>query len=140
LRATARRCPDTTKILQAWLPTGSAYTSNGIVELMKQLLAQPPDYHRIVFRADSGFFVGTLMDLLDAGGHGYLIKVKRRGLAQLLGQQHWTPNRRRPGCEQSQLQDRANDWRQARSFAAVRWRKESAPGSSARRALSHRGL
>jgi hypothetical protein len=56
-------CTDTKEIPQAWLRTGSAYTSNGIVEFMKQLLAQLPDYHRIVFRADSGFFVGALMDL-----------------------------------------------------------------------------
>jgi integrase len=47
---------------QVWFRTGSAYTSNGIVEFMKQRLAQLPDYHRIVFRADSGFFVGALMD------------------------------------------------------------------------------
>ena len=33
----------------------------------------------MVFRADSGFFVGALMDFLDAGGHGYLIKVKLNG-------------------------------------------------------------
>jgi len=89
-------CTDTKEILQAWLRTGSAYTSNGIVEFMKQLLAQLPDYHHIVFRADSGFFVGALMDLLDAGGHGYLIKAKLKGLAQLPARQHWTPVRHQP--------------------------------------------
>jgi hypothetical protein len=73
-------CTDTQEILQAWLRTGSAYPSNGIVELMKQLLAQLPQYHRIVLRTDSGFRVGARMDLLDAGGHGYLIKVKLKGL------------------------------------------------------------
>lgn len=113
-------CTDTKEILQARLRTGCAYTSNGIVEFMKQLLAQRPDYHRIVFRADSGFFVGALMDLLNLGGHGYLIKVKLRGLAQLLAQQHWTPIRRQPGWEQCEFQYRANDWRQARFFVAVR--------------------
>ncbi|CAD7856376.1 MAG: hypothetical protein [Olavius algarvensis Gamma 1 endosymbiont] len=55
---------------------------------MKQLLAQLPTSHRMVFRADSGFFVGALMDFLDVGGHGYLIKVKLKGLAQLLARQH----------------------------------------------------
>ena len=35
-------CTDTKEILQAWLRTGSAYTSNGIVAFMKQLLAQLP--------------------------------------------------------------------------------------------------
>jgi hypothetical protein len=119
-------CTDTKEILQAWLRTGGAYTSNGIVEFMKQLLAQLPDYHRIVFRADSGFFVGALMDLLDAGGHGYLIKVKLKGLAQLLGQQHWTPIRRQPGWEQCEFQYQANGWRHPRFFVAVRCRIECA--------------
>jgi hypothetical protein len=31
---------------------------------------------RIIVRADSGYFDGALLDLLDAFGHGYLIKVK----------------------------------------------------------------
>jgi hypothetical protein len=117
---------DTKEILQAWLRTGSAYTSNGIVELMKQLLAQLPDYQRIVFRADSGFFVGALMDLLGLGGHGYLIKVKLKGLAQLLAQQHWTPIRCQPGWEQCEFQYQANGWRHPRLFVAVRCRQESA--------------
>lgn len=118
-------CTDTKEILQAWFRTGSAYTSNGIVEFMKQLLAQLPAYHRIVFRADSGFFVGALMDVLDLGGHGYLIKVKLRGLTQLLAQQHWTAIRQRPGWEQCEFSYQANDWKTPRFFVAVRQRKEA---------------
>ena len=45
---------------------------------------------RIIVRADSGYFVGALLDLLDAYGHGYLIKVKLKNLVSLLTQQHWT--------------------------------------------------
>lgn len=119
-------CTDTKEILQAWFRTGSAYTSNGIVEFMKQLLAQLPDHHRIVFRADSGFFVGALMDLLDQGAHGYLIKVKLRGLVALLAQQHWTPIRHQPGWQQCEFAYQAHDWKQARFFVAVRRRKEAA--------------
>ena len=78
-------CSDTKEIVQAWLRTGSAYTSNGMVVFMQQLLAQFPAHHRLILRADSGFFDGALLDLLDARGHGYLIKVKMRNLAQLLG-------------------------------------------------------
>ena len=112
-------CTDTKEILQAWLRTGSAYTSNGIVAFMKQLLAQLPTSHRMVFRADSGFFVGALMDFLDAGGHGYLIKVKLKGLAQLLARQHGTPIRHQPGWEQCKFSYRANDWKPSRLFVAV---------------------
>ena len=39
---------------------------------MRQLLAHLPNRTRILFRGDSGFFVGDLPDFLDEGGHGYL--------------------------------------------------------------------
>ena len=42
------------EILQAWFRTGSAYTSNGVVEFVKQLLAHLPNRMRIIVRADSG--------------------------------------------------------------------------------------
>lgn len=80
-------CTETKEILQGWLRTGSAYTSNGIVEFMKQLLAQLPSSQRILFRGDSGYFVGALLDHLDSLGHGYLIKVKLKNLTSLLSQQ-----------------------------------------------------
>ena len=57
----------------------------------------------IVFRADSGFFVGVLLDLLNASVHGYLIKVKRQNLTQLLAQHRWTPIRHQPGWEQCEI-------------------------------------
>ena len=72
-------CAETKEILQGWLRDGSAYTSNGVVEFMRQLLAQLPNRTRILFRGDSGFFVGDLLDFLDERGHGYLIKVKLKG-------------------------------------------------------------
>ena len=114
----------TKEILQGWFRTGSAYTSNGIVEFMKQLLAQLPNHHRIVFRGDSGYFVGALLEYLDAFGHGYLIKVKLKNLAQLLAQQHWRPIRNQPGWEQCEFQYQAKSWSCPRFFVAVRQRKE----------------
>jgi len=42
------------EILQAGFRTGSAYTRNGIVEFVKQLLAHLPNRMRIIVRADSG--------------------------------------------------------------------------------------
>lgn len=112
--------PQTKEILQAWFRTGSAYTSNGIVEFMKQLLAHMPTHHRFVFRGDSGFFVGALMDLLDAQGHGYLIKVKLKGLIKLLLQQDWSPVPNMPGWEKCEFMYQAGGWGTARLFVAVR--------------------
>ena len=72
------------EILQAWFRTGSAYTSNGVVEFVKQLPAHLPNRMRVIVRADSGYFAGALLDLLDARGQGYLIKVKLKNRVALL--------------------------------------------------------
>lgn len=113
-------CTETKEILQGWFRTGSAYTSNGIVEFMRQLLAELPHYQRIIFRGDSGFFVGELLELLDTLGHGYLIKVKLKNLAQLLMTQHWSAVHGQAGWEQCEFQYQANGWSHPRFFLAVR--------------------
>ena len=64
---------------------------------MKQLLAQLPDSRRIIFRGDSGYFVGALLDHLDSLGQGYLIKVKLKNLTSLLNTQQWEPINGKPG-------------------------------------------
>jgi len=108
------------EILQAWFRTGSAYTSNGIVEFVKQLLAHLPNRMRIIVRADSGYFVGALLDLLDAYGHGYLIKVKLKNLVALLTRQQWTAITGQPGWEQCIFDYRCGEWKVTRRFVAVR--------------------
>lgn len=55
-------CHETKEILQAWLRAGNAHTSNGIVEFMHQLVGQLPHRMRFVFRGDSGYFVGELLE------------------------------------------------------------------------------
>jgi hypothetical protein len=117
------------EILQAWFRTGSAYTSNGVVDFVKQLLAHLPNRMRIMVRADSGYFVGALLDLLDAQGHGYLIKVKLKNLVALLTQQHWTAIAGQPDWEQCTFDYRCGDWQATRRFVAVRQRlpKEESP-------------
>jgi hypothetical protein len=108
------------EILQAWFRTGSAYTSNGVVEFVKQLLAHLPNRMRIIVRADSGYFAGALLDLLDAYGHGYLIKVKLKNLAALLTRQQWTAIVGQPDWEQCTFDYRCGDWQATRRFVAVR--------------------
>jgi hypothetical protein len=110
------------EILQAWFRTGSAYTSNGVVEFVKQLVAHLPNRMRIIVRADSGYFIGALLDLLDAHGHGYLIKVKLKNLAALLTQQHWTAIAGQPDWEQCTFDYRCGDWQATRRIVAVRQR------------------
>ncbi len=114
---------ETKEILQAWFRTGSAYTSNGVVEFTRQLLAHLPNRMRIVFRGDSGYFVGDLLELLDARGHGYLIKVKLKNLIPLLIKQNWTAIQGQPDWEQCEFQHGCSGWSRSRRFVAVRMKK-----------------
>lgn len=120
-------CVETKEILQGWFRCGNAYTSNGIVEFTKQLLAHLPNRTHILFRGDSGFFVGALFDLLDDGGHGYLVKVKLKGLRGLLAEQSWEPVLNKPGWEQCRFFHKCTTWSIARLFVAVRMEKQPDP-------------
>ncbi len=122
-------CCDTKEIMQAWYRTGNAYTSNGIVEFMKQLLAHVPNRVRLVFRGDSGFFVGALLALLESLGHGFLIKVKLRNLVGLLEKQVWTSVAGQPGWEQCEFQHECSGWGRPRHFVAVRIEVEEKPSA-----------
>jgi Transposase DDE domain. len=115
---------ETKEILQAWFRTGNAYTSNGIVEFMKQLLAHIPNRVRVVFRGDSGFFAGALLALLEDLGHGYLVKVKLRNLVSLMAKQVWSPVLDHPGWEQCEFLHECEGWGKARLFLALRIEKQ----------------
>lgn len=113
-------CSETKEILQGWLRSGDAYTSNGIVEFTKQLLAHLPKNQTILFRGDSGFFNGNLFDLLDQNNHRYLVKVKLKGLKELLFSQTWENIPGKPGWEQCVFWYQCGSWTCARRFVAVR--------------------
>jgi len=113
----------TKEILQGWFRTGSAYTGNGIVSFMKQLLAQMDENRKIVFRADSGFFNGDLFEWLEEGHHDYLVKVKLKNLNTLLSRQSWSPvddDAAGSEWEQASFEYKASTWSQSRRFKAVR--------------------
>ena len=72
---------------------GSAYTSKGIIQLLKEVNeALPKQIKKVFFRGDSGFFsleiISYIRDILK---WDYLIKVKLRNLEKLLQQQQWEP-------------------------------------------------
>jgi hypothetical protein len=117
-------CAETKEILQGWLRSGDAYTSNGIVEFSKQLLAHLPKSQTILFRGDSGFFNGKLFELLDRFGHGYLVKVKLKGLKELLFAQTWEAIPGKSGWEQCIFWHQCTNWTRARRFVAVRQERQ----------------
>ena len=111
-------------VLNSWFRTGSAYTSNGIVEFMKQTLAAlPHSVKKIFFQTDSGFFNGHLFDLLEEETHEYLVKAKLTNtIKQKLKEQTWKEiDSRISVCE---FEYQCHGWSKTRKMYAVRMVKE----------------
>lgn len=111
---------ETKEILHSWFRCGSAYTSNGIVEFMKECMVYTKKRVRVIFRGDSGFFSGGLLEYLESVSAGYLIKVKLKNLAGLLERQKWEAVEGSAGWEQADFPHQCAVWNRARRFVAVR--------------------
>jgi len=111
---------ETKEVLHSWFRCGSAYTSNGVVEFMKECMAYMKKGVRVVFRGDSGFFTGELLEHLESVSAGYLIKVKLKNLVGLLEAQRWEAVKGSPGWEQAEFLHKCGGWSRARRFVAVR--------------------
>lgn len=111
---------ETKEVLHSWFRCGSAYSSNGVVEFMKECMVHIDRGVKVVFRGDSAFFTGDLLDYLESTGAGYLIKVKLKGLLALLDRQVWTAVSGSSGWEQTEFQHRCLNWGVSRRFVAVR--------------------
>jgi len=114
-------CAETKEVLHSWYRCGSAYTSNGAVEFLKELMAGLRKGVKCLLRADSGFFDGDLLDYLDSIEAGYLIKVKLKGLDKLLAQQTWVKSKQQPGWEETTFSHQCGKWAKSRTFVAVRY-------------------
>jgi len=112
-------CSEMKLLINSWFRTGSAYTSNGICEFMRQTLSiLPSKVKQIFFRADSGFFNGALFDLLEENGHQYLVKVKLKNLKDLLKKQEWVKiNDKISVCE---FDYKAKEWKVSRKLRTIR--------------------
>lgn len=112
---------ETRECLHNWFRTGSAYSSNGCVEFVKECLTRiPKRVWRIDFRGDSAFFIGQLLDLLEIRGVLYTIKVKMKGLVSLLEAQKWRKVKNRPGIESTEFTYKCGGWLKKRRFTAIR--------------------
>jgi hypothetical protein len=108
-------------LLNSWFRTGSAYTSNGIVEFMKQTKAfLPGSVTHVFFRADSGFFSGNLFDVLEEFGWRYLVKVKLKNLKKLLSRQEWFQVEGKKDIFICEFDYQCNGWKKQRKLKAIR--------------------
>ena len=108
-------------VVNTWFRPGSAYTSNGIVEFLKQSSAYLPEAVNVFFRADSGFFIGALFDWLEEKGWDYLVKVKLKNLKELLAKQTWDSVAGHSGFWMCEFPYQCKNWKKPRQFKAVRW-------------------
>jgi hypothetical protein len=111
----------TRECLHNWFRTGDAYSANGAVEFAKECFSRlPKRVWKVTTRGDSAFFNGKLLDFLESRSSQYLIKVKMRGLVDLLMKQKWRQAHRKPGYETTEFEYKCHDWEKARRFVAVR--------------------
>jgi hypothetical protein len=108
-------------VINSWFRTGNAYTSNGICDFVRQTVAILPErIQDVFFRADSGFFNGELMDLLEELGWQYLIKVKLKNLKQLLKDQQWVELADNSGVSICEFDYKGHGWKNSRRLKAIR--------------------
>jgi hypothetical protein len=114
-------------LYHTWFRTGGAYTSNGIVDFLKEVEASlPGTIDKVFFRADSGFFSGGLFDLLESYGWDYLVKVKLKNLEKLLQSKTWEPIKGKEGVAICEFTYKAHGWSKSRVLKAMRSIKEYA--------------
>jgi hypothetical protein len=95
---------ETRECLHNRFRSGSAYTSNGAKEFMRECFSRiPKRAWNILVLADSGFFTGDLLGLLEEKGSQDLIKVKMRNLATVLMEQSWRKAKKKPGIETTEF-------------------------------------
>jgi hypothetical protein len=78
----------------------------------------------VFFRADSGFFSGELLDLLEYFKWDYLIKVKLKNLVNLLEKQNWILIDKNNNVAICEFEYKAASWKKPRMLKAIRTVKE----------------
>lgn len=112
---------ETRECLHSWFRTGSAYTGNGAPDFMRECFSRlPKRVWKVFVRADSGFFNGELLDVLEENQSEYLIKVKMKNLARLLMKQDWKKVKGKNGVESTEFFYQCHGWKKERQFVAIR--------------------
>jgi len=111
----------TGECLNAWLRPGNTHSANGSVEFLKECLALvPKQVWKVVVRADSAFFSGALVRMLEKLGCGYVIKVKIRGWKQLCAGLNWQKVRGQDDIWTAEFHHNVEGCAFPRRFVAVR--------------------
>lgn len=111
---------ETKEVFHSWFRCGSAYSSNGVTEFMRECMSHVNKRVRVVFRGDSAFFREDLLSYLDSVGAGYLIKVKMKNLTTVLSGQSWGSVHGHDGWEETMFSLQCKNWSTSRQCVAIR--------------------
>jgi hypothetical protein len=114
------------------LPKPKSVSIVGFVLVQPILVTEPLSLSKNVFplelnefgkcwpRADSGFFDGALLEVLEEKKSEYLIKVKMKNLTSLLMSQKWQKVRGKKGIESCEFTYKCYGWKTERRLVAIR--------------------
>lgn len=123
-------------VLHGWLRSGNCSTARGVVEFLKEALAQLAGSQRIrVVRADSGFFDDKLLEFLEARELPYIVVARltswlKREAARV---REWRQLDENYAVGEFQL--RLSTWTKARRFVAVREKIREKKGAAGRKLI-----
>jgi len=115
-------------VITAWLRPGDTTDANNVGNFVREVLSVLGTRHRIgLLRADSGFCIGSLMDLLEDQGISYILVGRMHStiVRQVAGIKHWLELDGQTAV--SEFLYHARGWSQARRAVVVRHRRENAP-------------
>lgn len=121
-------------VLHGWLRSGNCGTARGVVEFLKEALAQLNGSQVIrVVRGDSGFFDDKLLEFLEARELPYIVVARltswlKREAARV---KEWRQLDENYAVGEFQL--RLSTWTKARRFVAVRERIQEKKGAAGRK-------
>ena len=125
---------ETKQVFQVWLRSGNSGTSRGVEAFLAEMLSRLPRGFSIrAVRADSGFFVTSLLQTLEERGLAYAIAVRmiRPVRSVVLGIKEWRSFA--PGLEAGELDYQAHTWKKPRRLVVVREELKERPDAAGRR-------
>ncbi len=123
-------------VLHGWLRSGNCGTARGVVEFLKEALAQLAESQRIrVVRGDSGFYDDKLLEFLEERELPYIVVARltswlKREAARVRDWRQLDEN-----YAVGEFQLRLSTWTKARRFVAVREKIREQKGAAGRKLI-----
>ncbi len=123
-------------VLHGWLRSGNCGTARGVVEFLKEALAQLAESQRIrVVRGDSGFYEDKLLEFLEERELPYIVVAQltswlKREAARVRDWRQLDEN-----YAVGEFQLRLSTWTKARRFVAVREKIREQKGAAGRKLI-----